>query len=346
MIDGAGALWRWPVAALAVAGAAAALALVPGEAGRFVASATYVIQADAADEDDQLRATSNLSDAPHISATFAHVSESELITDLALDRAGLDQRDRTDFEVDASIVAGSNLLRISVAGPESDSVRELADAVGAETTRFIDELDDLYDISLVDPPTDPEREDASLPFAAAAIGATIGAALGLIAYVAARIRRRRRSHTHPVGPGMRDEAYTGVRLSEEISRTNDTGVPFLFTVMEVLVPRRGPNRAPAEVGTPSPSDLPVIERALDRTLRPHDHLGRLDSVAPGVFAAILPGFGEEEADEIDEHWRTVTVDKMTRPYGEGTQVSVKSCCYGSDEFTGDPDAQNMFAELL
>ena len=122
-----------------------ALALVPGDAGRFVSTATYVIQADAADEDDRLRATTNLSDAPQISGTFAHVTESELITDRALDGVGVDTLDGTEFEVDASVVAGSNISSRQTAHTISSGMGsalapgcEACDAGGSSSTSSAD----------------------------------------------------------------------------------------------------------------------------------------------------------------------------------------------------------------
>jgi hypothetical protein len=342
--------WRWLVAAVVVATAGVAMVIVPRGSDRFVSTATYVVQANAADEDDRLRATTNLSDAPQIGATFAYVSESEFVLDRALDRADAADQDSSAIEVAASAVGGANILRISVTAPARGLSRDLAEAVGAETIDFIDGLDDLYDMSALDPATEPARADSSRSFIALGVGALAGAGLGLLAaIVAERIRRRRLGQLPTAaGPGMRDEGYTARRLSEEISRTNDTGVPFLFTVMKVMTGRRRRSRRPDDndIGAPSPSDLPRIERAVARTLREHDHLGQLDGIAPGTFAAILPGLGDEEAIRLDQQWTAIATKSMARRYGDGVRVSVLSCCYGSDEFTGDPDAQNIFAELL
>lgn len=324
--------WPWIVAGVAVAG----VGVIQLGAGRispvYESTGTYIVRS----RDDtgvNIQATANLNDTVQIDKTFAAIAESDLIVDRAWASLGSDGSTISD-EVRASVTPSANILSISARTSQENVARDLATAVGDETAAYIDELEDLYQLTVLDPPTDP-RASSSTDLAPShlLVAGLVGLGLGVATHPFARrqLLVGQSATTPELDTGIGNEGYTQQRLQEERARTHSNDVPFHVLVLE---PNDPGHRLHAR----------VMERTVGPLLREEDRLGHLDQTQPGTFVVIAPGRTDEEVEQLASRLRDAATARLSRYYGKDATAEVQSCKY-QGRLNGGGRAAEIMAAL-
>ena len=130
--------------------------------------------------------------------TFAGLAASTSVTSTAAAEVGIDEIDSGDYDVDAVRAVGSNLVDITVTGPDAELVAELS-TVSAQIAAG--QFNTLYRVYRVDPvtaataPTESSRPSLLLLVVGGAAVAGIAAAIVVVALDS----RRRDQHLHAIG---------------------------------------------------------------------------------------------------------------------------------------------------
>ena len=317
----------------------------------YESTATYVVQPRAAEDDAVVRAASTLSDSAEINSTFARISESEVILSRARVRVGLGDESIPGLSVDTSVVSRTNVLEVSVRSRDPELSRDLADAIGAETVIYIDEVSEVFGLSPLDAPELPvESTGTSLTvtFLLAAIG---GALLGAVVVAGVEVVTTREGRFEgrrilDSETSIYNEEYTQLRLHEEMARTDHDGEAFGVATIRVIYPWRDRRKGQDRVAMPNRGDLDRIAATLYPTLHSHDHLGHQRNVASGTFIALLPEQTVKEVEDLTERWRASVIQRMRRTYGRGVIVHSAVCAYEAGRFHGDPDAVQVVDDML
>jgi capsular polysaccharide biosynthesis protein len=146
----------------------------------YKATATFVI-APAGKFDDRWQIVSGvdaLSRQSEIASTYGEVAISDLIKQEAADTLNLSAQQAKTLQVHSKRRAGTNVLEITVEGPNPVLVGDFANATGDRTLNYIAKLYEVYDMKPLDlatPPAAPISPDTKLNLA---LGITLGLVLG------------------------------------------------------------------------------------------------------------------------------------------------------------------------
>lgn len=119
----------------------------------YEASTSYVIRPREEFDvppDEVVDAVGTLSRQPEISTTFAEVADSRLIKQRAIERLDLSSEDRKGLSVNGSVLPGTNVIEITVRGPNPEVVRDVADAAGLETANYANDLYKVFELEPLD----------------------------------------------------------------------------------------------------------------------------------------------------------------------------------------------------
>jgi len=152
----------------------------------YQATGTYIVRVGATFQDDRgfVSALDTLSRRVEIASTYAEVTSSRMIRNLAADALGLSLEQREQLSVDSRLIAGTNILEITVEGRDPALVRDFANAVGAQTVAYVQKLYEAYELEPLDQamlPESPVRPDKVLILSLGGLfGLILGAGLALI----------------------------------------------------------------------------------------------------------------------------------------------------------------------
>lgn len=176
--------WWWIVVAAFVVTVAATVALTGTPTRQYQSSSTFVIQPQAAQEDDQVKALDALVQGGMVSETYASIARSRLIRDRAEHALGGARRTQ-GTTVSAEVVTGTRLIRLTVGAKDPVLARRLADSVSHATISYVNGLGDTYRLDPLDPPTLPAHPLPTKRSITFLLGGILGLMLGLgLAYVA------------------------------------------------------------------------------------------------------------------------------------------------------------------
>ena len=118
----------------------------------YQTSVTYIVRPNVADEDarELLSGLDVLSRREEIARTYAEVAISRLVRNKAADMLELTAEEKASMEVSSRLLAGTNVLEISVTGPDPYMIRDYADTVGEETVSYVKELYETYQLAHLD----------------------------------------------------------------------------------------------------------------------------------------------------------------------------------------------------
>jgi len=144
----------------------------------YQATGTYIVRVGATFQDDRgfVSALDTLSRRVEIASTYAEVTSSRMIRNLAADALGLSLEQREQLSVDSRLIAGTNILEIAVEGHDPTLVRDFTNAVGAQTVAYVQKLYETYELEPLDEavlPRSPIKPDKALNL-------TLGGFFGLI----------------------------------------------------------------------------------------------------------------------------------------------------------------------
>lgn len=169
----------WIVVLTAGAAALAAYIFTASAPPRYRASARLVISPDVSlvDEQDLLRSLDTL-DRGSVIATYAEILNSASISDAARRRAGISSAAIQNYQINAFPLPETNVLGLTVTGPDPNVAFDLADAITTEGSAFIKELYPVFLVSTLDAPEFPNRPIGPNPLRNTSVASLLGIALG------------------------------------------------------------------------------------------------------------------------------------------------------------------------
>jgi diguanylate cyclase (GGDEF)-like protein len=305
----------WVVLPAFLVALTATIVLTFTQAPTYQSTATYVVKPNAASFGDLQSFASGLdmlSRRTEIATTYAEVASSRLIKREAADALGLPQEQRKGFSIGSQLLAGTNIVKITVTGSDPVLVRDLADMVGVKTMAYVQELYETYDLTPLDQaslPHSPTRPNKALNLAlGAAFGLALGAGLALLSeYLQIPLESTAKLNVFDVDTGTYTRQYFMQRLGEEISRAKRNSYPLSLALMNVDSLGMMHSSSP-QVRSQA---LRKVTALLKKYLREEDILAHLDGT---VFAFLLPDMPGEEAEEAIENLQTRIAET---PFGMG-----------------------------
>jgi len=231
-----------------------------------------------------------------ISTTYADILDSNRVYQDTISRLQLDPTALEDVKVFSEVQTNTNILILSVEGPDPKTVTLLANNIGQNGISYIKSIYQVYDISFLDTATEPEVPYRPRPLLYMLIFAGIGLLVGIILLILREVLRvplealRERSITD-----KQSLAYTRKYLSRSmVQELIKKDVPLAFGIIslqgiEDLVDSL-PERITANVMKG------VVDRLHD-LLRGNDLVGRWTKLEFGV---LLPSTPEMPAQKTFE----------------------------------------------
>jgi capsular polysaccharide biosynthesis protein len=147
----------------------------------FQAKATYVVAPSGSfgSAGGFVNGLDVLSRRTEIASTYAEVANSRLIKDMASDELQISSKQERSLTVSSMVLAGTNVLEITVEGPDQVLVRDFADTVGTKVQAYAQDLYETYELRSLDRarlPSSPIRPNRNLYML---LGAASGLALGV-----------------------------------------------------------------------------------------------------------------------------------------------------------------------
>ena len=324
------------------------------QAPTYEAVATFVVAPSSAFGDVRSFAEGldRLSRRTEISTTYAQVAASRLIRREAAEELDLSQDQRQSLSVASQLVAGTNVIKITVEGSDPVLVRDFANVVGAETVAYVQELYDGYYMNPLDQaslPASPSTPNKKLNLA---LGAILGMALGgglafFSEYLQTPLEGMMNFAILDDETGVCNKRYFRQRLGEEISRARRNKYPLSLALMNVdhlEVMRTTPS---SQVRSEA---LRKVAGFLKQYLREEDVLARFDGT---VFAFLLPDIPGEKAKAVMEElqtrigWTSLEIEKSgvkINLSGAAGVVAYQCNGTGQDEFLAEADRALQQAE--
>ena len=133
--------------------------LTSRQAPRYDAKVTYVTKLNETITSgrDITSAVDALNRQPAILTTYSEVAKSQIIKNRAAQTLGFFGNELRRLTVNSRVIAGTNMLEISVEGESPVLVRDYANALGAETSSYANSLYTTYQLDLLDEAQLPNR---------------------------------------------------------------------------------------------------------------------------------------------------------------------------------------------
>lgn len=280
--------WRIPVilAALCIAGALVwSLTATP----IYRASAKFLVYPTSAiaSSRDVVSSMDTL-DKRTISTTYADILASERIYTDTVSRLNLKPDELKGVTVRSQVQESSNILVLSVEGPDSRLITLLANNLGQNGISFIRSVYQVYEISFLDSATQPETPVSPRPLMDSLIAAGIGIGLGLLVLVGRETLRvpleslRQRSITDQES-GASTQKYAGRKMAEHFAAGKTDAMGFGLIRLRGLedISEGLPLRVRAAL-------LRHVVGKLRSMLRGNDLVGRWDAMTMSVMLPATP----------------------------------------------------------
>jgi diguanylate cyclase (GGDEF)-like protein len=135
----------------------------------------------------------------------------------------------TKYNIVVVVVPDTNILRLTVEGPDPNTVVDIAHAIGSQALDYINKLYPVYNFSVLDQPEIPTKPIRPEPVKNAGLALVVGAILGTgLAFSREQLqfsfeRLRERSIIDTVSSAY-NRAYFERRLREEVTQNPDTNL--------------------------------------------------------------------------------------------------------------------------
>ncbi len=316
---------RLPLAAVIFVLTTIATAIfVIGQPIVFESTSSVVVRPRAESPEDIARAQAILSTGPEINSTYATIVESEKIRDRA--KQSLGWSSASGIKVTGSVVVGTNILEVTSAGEDPERITAFADAVVAETIKFVGireafELVLLESASEADNPIGPSKLLTLLLGCFVGLGLGVGGAIGA-EYVAESVFNRTWFNILDPATGTYNEAFLMLRFRQEMERARRNRILFSLGVVKV---RKRDHKTGAPDRFPTIDELRTIAGAVRPALKEEDVLAYMGD---GSFAVMFMDTPAQEADRVLAEWREAVAATTTHG-SEGPwspfQMSVGVC---------------------
>lgn len=282
------------------------LLLVNSQPWIYESDTTFVIRPHssfAVNDEDVVKALDTISRRVEINTTFAEVSSSSQVKTNAIEKLGLSAQERKGLSVNGKVIAGTNILKISVQGTDPHIVQDFANAVSEETVAYVSNLYDVFELEPLDEaelPTKPVSPNKALNLA---LGGSLGLFLGvglifLIEYLKEPLHAASEANIIDHETGAYNRPYFLLRLRQELSRAKHNNTSFSLALIKIY--QRGLMKGMAQPISAA-SALRLIITSLGPNMREEDILAYLGN---DTFAFLLPEMPGEGAKDILTFLRT------------------------------------------
>ena len=129
----------------------------------------------------EVRASLSVLDKPVVANTYAEIAQSQVVITAAWQDLNVPQEVQERYEIHSSVRQRTNIIVLTVEGPDPALARDLADAIAKHTMAYVDELYEVYDLKPLDPATEPLAPTGLGTKVIIAIGVALGVSLGTLA---------------------------------------------------------------------------------------------------------------------------------------------------------------------
>jgi len=276
----------------------ATIALTFSQQPVYRASATYVVTPSKTfgTTESFIRGLDLLSRRAEIAATYVEVASSHLIRKAAADALQLTGRQRRDLRIEAALVEGTNVIRITVESTSPAVARDMANMVGLKTIEYVQTLYETYGLKPLDTanlPKSPSKPRKVFNLGLASVlGLFLGVGLAFLAdYLESPVQPAPTASLLDPDTGVHSKHYFLQRLSEEMSRAKRHRYALSVAVITfewLGAPARLSRRVRVEL-------LRRIATLLKKHARPEDTLAYLGG---STFGILLPDMSIEEAQKL------------------------------------------------
>lgn len=272
----------------------------------YESDTTFVIRPHssfAVNDEDVVKALDTISRRVEINTTFAEVSSSSQVKANAIEKLGLTAQERKGLSINGKVIAGTNILKISVQGPDPHIVRDFTNAVSEETLAYVRNLYDVFELEPLDEAELPSKPVSPNKALNLALGGSLGLFLGvglifLIEYLKEPLSLASQVNIIDFETGAYNRPYFMLRLRQELSRTRHNETSFCLALIKIY--QRGLMKGLAQP-IPAANALRLIITSLGPNLREEDILASLGN---STFALLLPEMPGEGAKDILNFLRT------------------------------------------
>jgi diguanylate cyclase (GGDEF)-like protein len=271
----------------------------------YSSTATFVVRPNTAfgDVKSFVSGLEILSRRTEIATTYSQVASSRVIKEQATEELGLSREQKKDLSVVSQLLAGTNVIEITVEAHDPEVARDLASMVGLKTVAYLQDLYEAYDLKPLDEAALPSSPIAPNRKLSLALGAVLGLVLGgglafLSEYLQTPLENLAHYDIFDHESGVYNSRYFRQRLGEEMSRSRHNRYALSLALMNV-----------DHLGVISTSFSPEARNEalrkvavfLKQYLREEDVVARLDGT---VFAFLLPDMPAEQAKAAMEKLQT------------------------------------------
>lgn len=122
----------------------------------YESSSTFVVRPRVVESSDVIRAIDTLARGVEINATYAAIARSDQIQRKAEEHFDSDEIPDVN-SISAEVLTGTNIIEITVTGPDPEGVQAMAEALGNETVAFVNDLGDIFQLNPLDSPRVPRN---------------------------------------------------------------------------------------------------------------------------------------------------------------------------------------------
>lgn len=236
-----------------------------------------------------------------IATTFAEIASSRRIKNRVTESLSLEPG--IDYTVSSKLLAGTNIIEITVKGPDPTIVRDMANAVGAAIEEYVQGLYEVFALVPLDEATIPKtpvspKKPLNLALASV-LGLVLSGGLAFLSeYLEAPLSSAVGVNIIDDETGVYNKDYFLQRLSEEMVRARRNRYPLSLALMRVsnLSLLKGANSVKVRREM-----LRQVAMLTSQYLREEDIVAHLDR---DVFALLLPDTTGENAKALMEYLQT------------------------------------------
>jgi diguanylate cyclase (GGDEF)-like protein len=171
----------WIVLLTMLTAAAAALLTAYFQTPIYAAAARFVISPNAAfltGENNIIFSLQTL-DRRTVITTYAEILNGPRLYDETLALLQLNKDDLINYSHSALILPDTNIMELSVSGTDPELVATIANSLGQRAIEYVEELYQIYDMTLLDSATIPLEPVSPQPVRDSSVAAVVGLALGV-----------------------------------------------------------------------------------------------------------------------------------------------------------------------
>jgi capsular polysaccharide biosynthesis protein len=287
--------WWWVVALAFVATTAVTVASVAAQSATYESSATFVVRPRPVDPSLDARAFDALIRGVTINTTYASIARSQLVRDRAEEQLDPGAR-RDDMSVSAKVLTDTNIVSISVKGPDPDNVVDLATAVSVETIEYVNGLSDVYVLEPLDEPTRPGSPVATNKMLTILVGLVLGVVLGVAMAMLVEYLRKAPEPQAPRKAAKTPAKTAAKPTAKTAAKTAAKATAKAGAKTTAKTRAKTPTKAPAE--TPAGGDGEAGHRpaSAEDATSPNDTPARTEPQAPRKTPSVTPASGDGEAE--------------------------------------------------